>query len=51
MKTLTGVLVSPASIWNQVLIFGNKAMSKPELELKALSEGELPNMAQIDNKT
>jgi len=50
MKTLTGILVSPASIWNYVLIFGNKAMSKPELELKALSEGELPNMAQIDNK-
>jgi len=50
MSALTGAAVSPISIWNWVQIIGSKAVLKLEQELKELSEGKLPKMAEIEDK-
>ena len=50
MAALVGVKVCSTSIWEWVQIYGNKAVSKLEGELKLLSEGQFPNRAEMDEK-
>ncbi len=50
MTALSGVKVCSTSIWEWVQIYGNKAVSKLEGELKLLSEGQSPDKAEMDEK-
>ena len=50
LKTLTGVEVSPESIWNWVQCAGKQAMAKLECELQALKEGQAPDAEEIESK-
>lgn len=42
LTMLTGVAVSPSSIWNWVQVAGESAMREIEQKIEALSEGNLP---------
>ena len=50
MTVLAGVKVCSTSIWEWFQIYGNKAVSKLEGELKLLSEGQSPNRVEMDEK-
>ena len=50
MTALVGVKACSTSIWEWVQIYGNKAVSKLEGELKLLSEGQFPDRAEMDEK-
>jgi hypothetical protein len=47
LALLTGIVVSPGSIWNWVQEAGRKAKARLERQLKALLAGELPVVEEI----
>jgi hypothetical protein len=48
LALLTGIVVSPGSIWNWVQEVGRKAKARLERQLKALLAGELPEVEEIE---
>ncbi|MCP4141540.1 MAG: ISKra4 family transposase [Chloroflexi bacterium] len=50
-KSITGIEVSPKSIWNFVQCMGKKAISQLDLGLEALKNGILPDAVELPNDT
>lgn len=48
LALLSGVVVSPSSIWNWVQQIGGEAMVQTERQLKALEAGALPELEEIE---
>jgi hypothetical protein len=50
LALLTGVVMSPESIWNWVQLVGAEAKARLERQLKALVAGELPEVEEIETE-
>ena len=51
LNRLTGIIISPVTIWNWVQAIGKQSMERLDRDLQALADGQTPDVEPIDAAT